>query len=40
LEEVGKISATVGADLAKNLLSDVIEGKSVKEVARERGKQA
>ncbi len=40
LEEVGKISATVGADLAKNLLSDVIEGKNVKEAARERRRQA
>ncbi len=40
LEEVGKISATVGADLAKNLLTDVIEGKNVKEAARERGRQA
>ena len=40
LEEVGKITATVGADLAKNLLTDVIEGKDVKESARERGKEA
>ncbi len=40
LEEVGKIGATVGADLAKNLLTDVIEGKNIKEAARERGKQA
>ncbi len=36
LEEVGKITATVGADLAKNLLTDVIEGKDVKGSARER----
>ena len=40
LEEVGKITATVGADLAKNLLTDVIEGKDAKESARERGKEA
>ncbi len=40
LEEVGKITATVGADLAKNLLTDVIEGKDVKESARERGREA
>ena len=40
LEEVGKIGVTVGADLAKNLLSDVIDGKSVKEAAREHGRQA
>ena len=40
LEEVGKITATVGADLAKNLLTDAIEGKDVKESARERGKEA
>ncbi len=40
LGEVGKIGATVGADLAKNLLSDVIDGKNVKEAARERGRQA
>ena len=40
LGEVGKITATVGADLAKNLLTDVIEGKDVKESARERGKEA
>ena len=40
LEEVGKIGATVGADLAKNLLTDVIEGKNIKEAARERGRQA
>ena len=40
LEEVGKIAATAGADLAKNLLTDVIEGKDLKESARERGKEA
>ena len=40
LEEAGKITATVGADLAKNLLTDIIEGKDVKESARERGKEA
>ncbi len=40
LEEAGKITASVGADLAKNLLTDVIEGKNVKESARERGRQA
>ena len=40
LGEVGKIAATAGADLAKNLLTDVIEGKDVKESARERGKEA
>ncbi len=40
LGEVGKITATVGTDLAKNLLTDVIEGKDVKESARERGKEA
>ena len=40
LEEVGKITATVGADLARNLLTDVIEGKDVKESARERGREA
>ncbi len=40
LEEVGKITATVGADLAKNLLTDVIEGKDVKGSARERGREA
>ena len=40
LGEVGKITATVGADLAKNLLTDVIEGKDLKESARERGKEA
>ena len=37
---MGKIGTTVGADLAKNLLSDVIDGKNVKEAARERGRQA
>ncbi len=40
LEEAGKIGVTVGADLVKNLLSDVIDVKSVKEAARERGRQA
>ncbi len=40
LEEVGKITASVGADLAKNLLTDVIEGKDIKESARERGREA
>ncbi len=40
MEEAGKITATVGADLAKNLLTDIIEGKNVKESARERGKEA
>ena len=40
LGEVGKIAATTGAELAKNLLTDVIEGKSVKESARKRGKEA
>ncbi len=40
LGEVGKITATVGADLAKNLLTDAIEGKDLKESARERGKEA
>ena len=40
MEEAGKIGVTAGADLAKNLLSDVIDGKSVKEAARERGRQA
>ena len=40
LGEVGKIGVTAGADLVKNLLGDVIDGKSVKEAARERGRQA
>ncbi len=40
LGEVGKIAATAGADLAKNLLTDAIEGKDLKESARERGKEA
>ena len=40
LGEVGKIAATAGADLAKNLIGDVIEGKDLKESARERGKEA
>ena len=40
LGEVGKIAATTGADLAKNLLTDAIEGKDLKESARERGKEA
>ena len=31
LGEVGKVAATAGADLAKNLIGDVIEGKSVSE---------
>ncbi len=30
LGEVGKIAATAGADLAKNLLTDAIEGKDLK----------
>ncbi len=38
--EVGKIAATTGAELAKNLISDAIEGKDLKESARERGKEA
>ncbi len=38
--EAGKIGVVAGADLLKGLLGDVIEGKSVKESARERGKQA
>ncbi len=40
LGEVGKIAATTGAKLAENLISDVIEGKDLKESARERGKEA
>ena len=40
LGEVGKIAATTGAELAKNLLTDAIEGKDLKESARERGKEA
>ncbi len=40
LGEVGKIAATAGADLAKNLIGDAIEGKDLKESARERGKEA
>ena len=40
LGEVGKIAATTGAELAKNLISDAIEGKDLKESARERGKEA
>ena len=40
LGEVGKIAAIAGADLAKNLIGDVIEGKDLKESARERGKEA
>ena len=39
LGEVGKIAATTGAELAKNLLTDAIEGKDLKESARERGKR-
>ncbi len=38
--EAGKIGVVAGADLLKGLLGDVIEGKSVKESARERGRQA
>ncbi len=38
--EVGKIAATTGAELAKNLISDAIEGKDLKESAWERGKEA
>ena len=40
LGEVGKIAATTGAKLAENLISDAIEGKDLKESARERGKEA
>ena len=40
LGEVGKIAATTGAELAKNLLTDAIEGKDLKESARERGQEA
>ncbi len=40
LSEVGKIAATTGAKLAENLISDAIEGKDLKESARERGKEA
>ncbi len=40
LGEVAKIAATTGAKLAENLISDVIEGKDLKESARERGKEA
>ncbi len=40
LSEVGKIAATTGAKLAGNLISDAIEGKDLKESARERGKEA
>ena len=40
LGEIGKIGAVVGADLLKNMVAGVIDGKSVKEAARESGKQA
>ncbi len=40
LGEVGKIAATTGAKLAEGLISDAIEGKDLKESARERGKEA
>ena len=40
LGEAGKIGVIAGADLVKNLLGDVIDGKSVKEAARKRGRQA
>ncbi len=40
LGEDGKIAATTGAKLAENLISDAIEGKDLKESARERGKEA
>ena len=39
LGEAGKIGIIAGADLVKNLLGDVIDGKSVKEATRERGRQ-
>ena len=40
LGEVGKIAATTGSKLAEGLISDAIEGKDLKESARERGKEA
>ena len=40
LGEIGKIGVTVGGDLFKNMVAGVIDGKTVKEAARESGKQA
>ena len=40
LGEIGKIGIEVGGDLLKNMVAGVIDGKSVKEAARESGKQA
>ena len=40
LGEIGKIGAVIGADLLKNMVAGVIDGKSVKEAAQESGRQA
>ena len=40
LGEIGKIGVTVGANLLKNMVASVIDGKTVKEAPRESGKEA
>ena len=40
LGEIGKIGVEVGGELLKNMVAGVIDGKSVKDAARESGKQA
>ena len=40
LGEIGRIGVMVGADLLKNMVAGVIDGKTVKEADRESGKEA